>query len=249
MSRPNKLVVATLALAFALGTPALAAGGGGGGGGGGSAGGGGGGSAGGGGGGSAGGGGGGSAGDGGGGSAGGGGGGESSSFFGGLFSPPKAQADPNQTKALRSVPTCPVGYAFKSGSCYRIRASLMPDDELYAQGRILALRGYYAEALPILDAVTRSDDSMVFTMRGYATRKLGHFDEGMALYETALKLNPENVNTHEYKGEAFVTIGAIDRARAELAIVERICGNRECEQYEDLAKAIETGHPEDPADE
>ena len=109
----------------------------------------------------------------------------------------------------------------------------MTDDELYAQGRILALRGYYAEALPILDAVTRSDQ-LDGSIRCAAMRHAAWpFRRGHGAYETALKLNPDNVNTHEYKGEAFVTIGAIDRARTELAIVERLCGNRECEQYED----------------
>ena len=80
-------------------------------------------------------------------------------------------------------------------------------------------------------------------MRGYATRKLGRWDEGMALYEKALALDPDNINTHEYKGEAFVVAGRMDQAKAELATLQRLCGT-ECEQYEDLAKAIETGEPE-----
>jgi tetratricopeptide (TPR) repeat protein len=127
--------------------------------------------------------------------------------------------------------------------CVKLHAGLMPDEDLYTQGRSLALAGYYAEALPILDTVTRTDDSMVYTMRGYATRKLGRWDEGMALYEKALALDPDNINTHEYKGEAFVVAGRMDQAKAELATLQRLCGT-ECEQYEDLAKAIETGEPE-----
>ena len=117
----------------------------------------------------------------------------------------------------------------------------MPDDELYAKGRALALAGYYEEALPILEAVKRTDDPMVFTMIGYTTRRLGHWDEGMAIYQKALAIDPNNVNTHEYLGEGYVTIGRFDLARIELGKVAESCGGTTCEQYQALANAIETG--------
>jgi tetratricopeptide (TPR) repeat protein len=85
---------------------------------------------------------------------------------------------------------------------------------------------------------------MVLTMRGYATRKMGRFEDGMRLYRAALEINPDNVNTHEYIGEGYVTVGRVDEARQELAIVRRLCGGTACEQYEDLEKAIATGQPE-----
>ena len=81
------------------------------------------------------------------------------------------------------------------------------------------------------------NDSMVLTMTGYANRKLGKFDEGMAYYQRALTIDPDNVDTREYLGEAYVETGRIDLAKAELANVEALCGT-ECEQYQDLAEAI-----------
>jgi hypothetical protein len=137
---------------------------------------------------------------------------------------------------------CPQGYVLdqRRHVCVRARAGILPDDELYAQGRALALAGFYESALPILEAVTRGDDSMVYTMRGYATRKLGHFEKGMALYQTALAIDPNNINTHEYIGEGYVSVGRLDLARAELVKLEKLCGTG-CEQYSDLAEAIETG--------
>jgi hypothetical protein len=65
------------------------------------------------------------------------------------------------------------------------------------QGHALALAGYCSHALPILEAVARGDDAMVLTMRGFATRKLGRLDDGMALYAKALAIDPNNVTTHE----------------------------------------------------
>jgi tetratricopeptide (TPR) repeat protein len=139
------------------------------------------------------------------------------------------------------APVCPQGYVLKGGSCLHASNGVLPDNELYEQGRALALAGYYAYALPILQAVSRTDDSMVYTMLGYVQRRLGRFEAGMALYEKALAIDPDNVNTHEYMGEGYVQIGKMDLARVELATVRRICGSTDCEQYEDLARAVDTG--------
>jgi hypothetical protein len=228
--------IVSIVAALLLATAALAHGGGGGGGAGG--GGGGGGSSGGGGGGSSGGGGGGSSGGSGGGSSGGTGGGSSGGTGGGSSaSGSHGSADP-----LGIV--CRKGYVFNqhTSSCVRAGAGIVPDDELYTQGRALALAGFYEEALPILEAIQRSDDAMVFTMLGYTTRRLGHWDEGMAIYQKALSIDPNNVNTHEYIGEGYVSVGRFDLARVELGKVAASCGGTDCVQYEALAKAIETGN-------
>jgi hypothetical protein len=46
------------------------------------------------------------------------------------------------------------------------------------------------------------------------------------------------------RDDSWEAIDILDRAREELAIVRRLCTEGDCEQYEDLAKAIETGQPE-----
>ena len=83
---------------------------------------------------------------------------------------------------------------------------------------------------------------MVLTMIGYATRKSGHYDEGLAYYDKALALNPDNVNTHEYLGEAYFEKGKKDLALVELAKIEKVCGTT-CEQYEDLSATIAGSTP------
>ena len=138
-------------------------------------------------------------------------------------------------------PDCPPGEAKVGDACQKLHSGLLPDRDLYARSRALALAGYYQHALPLLEAVQRTDDPMVYTMRGYAERKLGRFDTAVKLYDTALAIDPNNPNTHEYLGEGYVTTGRLDLARVELVKVERGCGGTGCEQYEDLARAIETG--------
>ena len=138
-----------------------------------------------------------------------------------------------------TTPTCQSGYVYDANkkTCVKATSGLIDDKQLYAQGRALALDGRYAEALDALTAVRNQNDSMVLTMIGYAKRKSGSFDEGMAYYQRALAIDPKNVNTREYLGEAYAEKGRMDLAKAELTKVEALCGT-ECEQYQDLAKAI-----------
>jgi tetratricopeptide (TPR) repeat protein len=137
-----------------------------------------------------------------------------------------------------STPSCPKGEVWNShqGKCAKSTSSL-DDKQLYTQGRDLALAGRYAEALTALEAVKNQNDAMVLTMIGYSKRKLGNTDEGLAFYQRALAIDPNNVNTHEYLGEAYAEKGKLDLAKAELVKVAAVCGTT-CEQYQDLAKAI-----------
>lgn len=57
-------------------------------------------------------------------------------------------------------------------------------------------------------------------------------------YNIALKLNPQHKGAHEYIGEAYLMDRKPDMAMKHLTDLERICGNRQCEEYQDLAKAI-----------
>ena len=127
-------------------------------------------------------------------------------------------------------------YDKKTKTCIASSTRLFDDDELYVTGRELALAGRYEDALDILGAVA-DKDAMTLTMIGYATRKLGRTDEGIAIYHQALALDPDNLNTHEYLGEGYLAAGRIDLAELQLDVLERLCGV-DCEQYQDLNKAI-----------
>jgi tetratricopeptide (TPR) repeat protein len=144
-----------------------------------------------------------------------------------------------------TTPSCKPGYVYDTNkrTCVKASSGLLDDEQLYQQGRALALGGHYEEALGALAAVRNQNDSKVLTMIGYAKRKLGSFDEGIAYYQQALAIDPDNADTREYLGEAYVETGRMDLAKAELANVEALCGT-ECEQYQDLAAAI-AGQPEE----
>jgi tetratricopeptide (TPR) repeat protein len=78
----------------------------------------------------------------------------------------------------------------------------------------------------------------VYNLLGYASRKGGDVPRGMEHYATALRLNPNHRATLEYQGEGFLQMRQLDRAEANLATLQRVCGGTACEEYQDLARAI-----------
>ncbi len=80
----------------------------------------------------------------------------------------------------------------------------------------------------------------VHNLLGYYNRKKPNPDLPKAFehYNLALQLDPRHKGAHEYIGEAYLMDKKPEQAQAHLAQLEAICGNRTCEEYEDLAAAI-----------
>jgi Tfp pilus assembly protein PilF len=57
-------------------------------------------------------------------------------------------------------------------------------------------------------------------------------------YRTALKLNPNHKGAHEYIGEAYLMDKKPAEAEKHLVELQRICDNKTCEEYRDLANAL-----------
>lgn len=127
--------------------------------------------------------------------------------------------------------------------CVKANSGSLDDKQLIQQGRALALSGYYENALAVLDAVSNKNDATALTYIGYSHRKMGDTDVGIGYYKQALAIDPNNLNTREYLGEGYVSAGRTELAKAELATIAQLCGNQDCEQYQDLANAL-AGKPE-----
>jgi tetratricopeptide (TPR) repeat protein len=125
----------------------------------------------------------------------------------------------------------------KKKKCVRASAGILPDEELYQQGRLLAKGGHYDWALEVFAAVENQNDPRVLNYIGYSNRKAGRLDAGISYYKKALAINPDFVLAREYLGEGYVAAGKIDLARNELAEIEKRCGTS-CEEYVDLAAEI-----------
>ncbi len=74
----------------------------------------------------------------------------------------------------------------------------------------------------------------------YSYRKQAKPDLAKAFehYKIALQLDPKHKGAHEYIGEAYLMDKKPAEAEKHLTLLEQICGNKTCEEYADLAKAI-----------
>jgi Tfp pilus assembly protein PilF len=100
----------------------------------------------------------------------------------------------------------------------------------------------YDKAVAELRTVVRADprNAEAHSLLGYSYRKSPSPDLGKAFehYNTALRIDPRHKGAHEYIGEAYLTDRKPDQAEKHLAELEKICGNRSCEEYAELSKAI-----------
>ncbi len=80
----------------------------------------------------------------------------------------------------------------------------------------------------------------VHNLLGYSYRKQAtpNLPKAFEHYNTAIKLDPRHKGAHEYIGEAYLIDKKPQEAEKHLAALEKICGNTQCEEYADLAKAI-----------
>ena len=124
--------------------------------------------------------------------------------------------------------------------CVKVDSGILPDDELYEQGRVLAKAGQYEWALQVLAAIENQNDPRVLNYTGYSNRKAGRLEIGITYYRKALAIDPNFVLAREYLGEGYVAAGRIDLAQIELSEIKNRAGINS-EEYQDLSKAITTG--------
>jgi tetratricopeptide (TPR) repeat protein len=152
---------------------------------------------------------------------------------------------PAPTHAKKTdLTTCDPGKVWdaKQHKCLTKRSGVLPDPELTEYAYALAKAERYQEALDVLDMLDNPNTPRALNYRGYATRKLGRTDEGISYYLKSVALDPAYPQVREYLGEAYVIEGKYDLAKGQLATIEKLCGSKDCEYYEDLADALEKAH-------
>jgi tetratricopeptide (TPR) repeat protein len=112
------------------------------------------------------------------------------------------------------------------------------------------LRGYHAAYALIYDkaefesgiaalrALGYDDHPDVATLIGYASRKLGRYDDAKIWYERALAADPNHAVTWSYYGMWQAAQGNVLKAKDDLEKVRLICGT-DCRAYKMLKDAID----------
>ena len=132
---------------------------------------------------------------------------------------PKApvKISPKKVKCSRgeTVKRVKLGGKFKY-VCVKLKADVLPDAALYQQARLLADEGEYEWALDHLRLIHDQQNAEVLNYTGYANRKAGRLETGIAYYKQALALNANYVQAREYLGEAYVLAGFDNLAQQQL---------------------------------
>ena len=73
----------------------------------------------------------------------------------------------------------------------------------------------------------------------FVSRKMDKLGKSDSYYKKALQIDPMHKGALEYQGELFLQYKNVEKAKANLKLLERICGVN-CEEYKELKKAIES---------
>lgn len=96
----------------------------------------------------------------------------------------------------------------------------------------------FGAAVQELKLLAKSDpgNADVWNLLGFSQRKSGDLAQAGKSYSKALAISPDHIGALEYQGELFVMTGDLDKAKANLARLQTLCGT--CEEAEDLEKAL-----------
>ena len=143
----------------------------------------------------------------------------------------KPQSAPQSTnKAKTKKPPNTNGKSSSAGDFiagYHAAYALIYDDADYAGG-IAALR-----------ALNHDNNPDVANLLGYASRKLGRYDDAKFWYERALAADPNHSLTWSYYGMWHAEQGNLLKAKDDLEKVRMICGNTDCPEYKLLKDVID----------
>ena len=99
-------------------------------------------------------------------------------------------------------------------------------------------KGDYEAGIAALLALGYDDNADVATLIGYASRKLGRYDDAKLWYERALAADPNHAVTWSYYGMLQAEQGNVLKAKDDLEKVRLICGT-DCKAYKMLHDAID----------
>lgn len=113
---------------------------------------------------------------------------------------------------------------------------------LIAEGQAALASGQPQKAIDYFEAALVVDPGYtpLFVELGEAARREGLQGKAIAYYREALRREPENLAAISGEGEALVEKGAVEKARLNLARLEKLCGSG-CAETRELAMAIQRG--------
>jgi len=100
-------------------------------------------------------------------------------------------------------------------------------------------KDYKGALADLRDIAQDTQQSDVYNLLGFTLRKTGDYTTALTYYNKALELKPDHKAAREYLGELYIETGDMDKAKAQLASLQKLCPSG-CEELSDLQKAIDT---------
>ena len=100
-------------------------------------------------------------------------------------------------------------------------------------------KGDYAAGIAALKALGQDQHADVANLIGFASRKLGRYEDAKTWYEKALLSDPNHARTWSYYGMWHAEQGNRLKAEDFLQKVASICGNTTCREYTELKGVID----------
>ena len=106
-----------------------------------------------------------------------------------------------------------------------------------SKGKSEKAKKRYERALKLLIKSNKEKPNQADTLNylGFATRKLGNYEEGEKYYLLGLKIDPNHKGINEYLGELYVVTNRIELAKQRLNVLK----NCNCEEYKELKDIID----------
>ena len=128
----------------------------------------------------------------------------------------------------------------KTQTCVDAQSGQLDDDTRFRAVRELAWAGQPEAALIVLSSMTEGETDRVLTYLGFANRKAGRLEEGLAFYDKAIAVNPDNLLARSYYGQALVEMAEIQLASVQLGEI-RLRGGSGSWAETALSTALKTG--------
>jgi Flp pilus assembly protein TadD len=109
--------------------------------------------------------------------------------------------------------------------------------DLTAVRQKISAKDWPAAVTELRQLATSNQHADVYNLLGFSLRNMGQYAEAKTYYFKALDFEPAHKGAHEYLGELYVKTGEMDKARAMLVKLEKICASG-CEELDDLKGAI-----------
>jgi tetratricopeptide (TPR) repeat protein len=101
----------------------------------------------------------------------------------------------------------------------------------------IKVKDYKAAITELTPMLATHQHADIYNLMGFSLRKSGDYKQAYTFYRKALDFDPQHKGALEYLGELYVETGQLDKAKENVALLQKICPAG-CEELSDLQEAI-----------